>query len=130
LCVRDFLLNIFSAVLRIGGRFSSCNLRTPYVVRTGTHLLRRENFNRPESEAVGNVRSLFHCCRQLPDICSRNISSDIWNFSWHLINYCLLISGFFADTSRFSAEKGSSSKHWLGIYPMCKGYVLFSFGVF
>jgi hypothetical protein len=56
---------------------------------------------------------------------SRNISSDIWNFSRHLINNCLLISGVFADPSRFSAENGSSSKRWLGVYPLCKGCVVF-----
>ena len=69
--------------------------------------------------------------RQLPDMYSRYISSDIWNFSRDSINYCLLISGvFFADSSRFSAENGSAWKHWLGIYLMCKGYMLFSFGIF
>jgi hypothetical protein len=61
---------------------------------------------------------------------SRSISRYIWNFSRHLINFCLLISGFLADPSSFSAEKGSSSKHCSEIYPVCKGYVLFSFEVF
>jgi len=74
------------------------------------------------------VYSIFS--RQLPDVYSSNISRDIWNFSRHLINYCLLISGFFTDPSSFSAENGSSSKHWLGIYPVSKGYMLFSFGIF
>jgi hypothetical protein len=127
--VRDCSFNIFAATLHVRGRFSSCNLRTPYAVVNGTHLWRCENFNRPESGAVGNVLSLFHCCRQLSDMYPRNIASDILNFSRHLINYCLL-SVFFADPSRFSAENGSSSKNWLGIYPVCKGYVLFSFEIF
>ena len=38
--VRDCLLNIFAAILHIGGRFSIRNLRERHVVVTGTHLSR------------------------------------------------------------------------------------------
>jgi hypothetical protein len=36
--VRDCLLNIFAAALRIGGSFSICNLRTRHAVMTWTHV--------------------------------------------------------------------------------------------
>jgi len=53
--VRDCSFSRFAAILHMRDRFSSFNLRTPYAVVTGTHLLRCENCNKPESEAVGNV---------------------------------------------------------------------------
>jgi hypothetical protein len=37
--VRDYLLNIFTAALHIGGRHSIRNLRTRHAVATGTQLV-------------------------------------------------------------------------------------------
>ena len=53
--VRDCSFTRFAAILHIRDRFFSFNLRTPSAVVTGTHVYFCENYNRPESEAVGNV---------------------------------------------------------------------------